>query len=114
MWPYLFQSPLRERRAFHVLDGPNLIRQLLALFPLQRRQALFREGTQRLPVLAQVDLGAHEDDGRVRAVVLDLGVPLGSDILEGRRTGHAEADQEHVLQIHERIGLFEQKLRKQC
>lgn len=55
---YLLQSPLRQRRAFHVLDGPNFVGQLLALFPLQRRQALLRERAQCLPVFAQVNLGA--------------------------------------------------------
>lgn len=93
---HLLQSSLRQGGTFHVFNSSNFVCQLLALLPLQRRQALLGECAQRFPVLAQIDLCAYQDYGRVRTVVLDLRKPLGRDILEGGRAGHAKAYEEDV------------------
>ncbi len=61
------------------------------------RQPLLLQLLYGLLVLPQVELGAHQDDGHVRAVVAHLWVPLGSDILERRGVHQGEAYQEHIL-----------------
>ncbi len=47
-------------------------------------------------VLPQVGLGAHQQHGRIRAVVLQLSRPLVPDVLEGGGVGHLEAQDEDV------------------
>ena len=47
-------------------------------------------------VLPQIGGRAAEDDWRVGAVPLDLGVPLGPHVVQRVGVGDAEADQEHV------------------
>jgi hypothetical protein len=37
LWIYLFESPLSEGRAFQILDGANLVGQLLTLLALDGR-----------------------------------------------------------------------------
>ena len=58
--------------------------------------ALLAQAVDGGRVLAQVELGAHEDDRHVGRVVLDLRVPLGLDVVEGRGGYDAEADEEDV------------------
>jgi len=47
-------------------------------------------------ILAQVQLGADEDDRSVGAVMGDLRVPLGLDVLKRRWPHQREADEEDV------------------
>lgn len=70
--------------------------QLLSLLALDRAESLLGQIGERVPVVPEVDLGAHEDHGRVGAVVLDLRVPFTRHVLEGGGTGDGEADEEHV------------------
>lgn len=55
---HLLKAALCQGRALHVLDGPHLVGQLLALLALQRHQTLFGERAQRFAVVPQIDLGA--------------------------------------------------------
>ena len=61
------------------------------------RQPLVFQLLDGLLVLSQVQLGAHQDDGHVGAVVADLRVPLGSNVLEGGRVHQRKTDEENVL-----------------
>lgn len=54
-------------------------------------------------VVAQVDLGADENNGRFGTIELDLVVPFRFHVLERRRIHNAEANEKHVgLRIGER------------
>jgi len=54
-------------------------------------------------IVTEIELGADKDNGDLGAVVADLRIPLGGDVLEGRRRDDAEADKEDVcLGIAER------------
>ena len=59
---YLVQAFLRERRAFHVRVGFYLLGQLGALFASNGRQVLLLKRLNCVGVVAQVDLGACEEE----------------------------------------------------
>lgn len=90
------QAFLRERRALHVRVGFYLLGQLGALFAPDGRQVLLLKRLYRVGVVAQVDLGATEHDGRVRTVVSYFRYPFVGDVGECARTDDAEADEKHV------------------
>mmetsp|Transcript_10903 Transcript_10903/g.44624 ORF Transcript_10903/g.44624 Transcript_10903/m.44624 type:complete len:238 (+) Transcript_10903:271-984(+) len=97
---HLLQTLLCQRRALQVHLGADLPRQLLP--HVRRRQLLSLQVLQRLLVLAEIDLGAHEHRLRLGAVVADLGEPLCLDVVERRGRHHREAEEEHV-----RLGVAE-------
>ena len=45
---------------------------------------------------SQIDLRTHEETWHSGTVMVDFGEPLLSDVLEGGRGGHGEADEEDV------------------
>jgi hypothetical protein len=47
-------------------------------------------------VVSKIHLGAHKDEWNSWCVVLDFWVPLGSNVVEGSRGDHREADEEHI------------------
>ena len=49
------------------------------------------------PLELHVGLGADEQDGHAGGVVLDLGPPLGLDVVEGVGRNDGEGDEEDVL-----------------
>jgi hypothetical protein len=53
---HLLEPPLCEGGALQVLDGPDLVGELLSLLPLEGGVTVLRERLQRLLVLAQVYL----------------------------------------------------------
>lgn len=59
-------------------------------------ELLALEVVEGLLVFAQIDLGADEHGLGVGAVMGDLGVPLGLNVVERSRVDHGEAKQEHV------------------
>ena len=90
------EAGLSERRALHVLDSANLLDHLKALLVGNGRLLLASKLLASGGIVAEVDLGADENDGSVGAVVRHLGVPLGANVLEGRRVDDGEADEEDV------------------
>lgn len=70
------QVPLRERRTLQVLVRLDLLGNLHRLLVLDRRHLLLPQALSRGLVVAQIELGADQDDGDARSVVLNLGVPL--------------------------------------
>lgn len=93
---HLLQILLRQRRALHVHDGADFLRQrpgvLLGDGPLPPPRQL----DQDLDVLPQVALRAHQEDRGEGAATADFGHPLLPDVLEGGRADHAEAEQQRV------------------
>ena len=49
--------------------------------------------------MAEVGLGAHEHEGRVWSVVVQLGDPATAHVEEGVHTGHGETDDEDVCVV---------------
>lgn len=97
------EALLGERGALQILDGGDLLGHGQSLRIGDRRQLLVLELLNRLFVVAQIELGAHKDDGHVVAMVTHLGEPLGAHVLEGSGIHQREADEEHVrLRIRER------------
>ena len=72
------QSLLRQRRTFEVLDSTDLLGHRQALWVGDGRESLVSKLLIRLFVFAQIELGAHQDDGRVGTVMADLGEPLST------------------------------------
>jgi len=55
---YRLEAALRQGGALHVFHSAYLVRQLLALLALQRRQTLLCQAGERLSIFAQIDFGA--------------------------------------------------------
>ena len=94
---------LCERRAFDVLDGLELLGESFALLAGDGLELVLGKLVESARLLAQVDLGADEQEGRLLAMMQYLGHPLLLDVLVRGRIDHAEAHEEHVrLRIAER------------
>ena len=99
----VLEALLRQGRALDVLDGAELTREPLARVVLDGPLLLPGELLADGGVLSQVDLGADNQAGHARAVVVDLGEPLLLDVLERCRARDREADEEDVgLRVRER------------
>ena len=99
----VLEALLGEGRTLDVLDGLELARQLLALVDGDDALLVLGQLLDGGGVVAQVDLRADQQEGRLLAVVRDLGHPLLFDVLERRRRHHREADEEDVrLRVAER------------
>ena len=73
---YTLEIPLRQGRALEVLDGLDLLGDLHCLLILYGLHLALAQLLFDLWVVAQVELGADQDDGNAGCVVLYLGVPL--------------------------------------
>jgi hypothetical protein len=73
---YALEIPLRQGGALEVLDGFDLFGDLHCLLILYGLHLALAQLLFDLWVVAQVELGADEDDGHAGRVVLYLGVPL--------------------------------------
>jgi hypothetical protein len=73
---YALEISLRQGGALEVLDGLDLFGDLDCLLILYGLHLALAQLLLDLWVVAQVELGADEDDGDAGRVVLDLGVPL--------------------------------------
>lgn len=93
----VLEALLGEGRALEVLDGPYFLGHGQPLWVGDRGQLALPQFLHRVFVLAQVELGAHKNDGRIRAVVAYLRVPLGPDVLERCWVHQGETDEEDVL-----------------
>lgn len=90
------EVPLGQGGALEVLAGADVAGAGQSLLVGDGLHTLGAQGVERGGVLAQIELGADQDDGDVGCVVVDLGVPLqrwsASDgTRPGRRKGTAEA-----------------------
>jgi hypothetical protein len=70
------QIPLGQGRALEVLVSLDLLGADQRLVVGDRLHPLLAQGLQRGGVFPQIELRADEDDGDVRCVVVDFGVPL--------------------------------------
>lgn len=93
---YALQVPLRQCRAFQVLMSPDITRDRQGLLVGHRGHAFGRQRVERDLIFTEIELCADQDDGHARGVVLNLGMPFGLDVVEGRRRHDAEADEEDV------------------
>lgn len=97
------EALLGERGALQILDGGNLLGHGQSLWISDRRQLLVLELLDRLLIVAQIQLGAHQDDGHIVAVMTHLREPLGTHVLKGCGIHQREADEEHIrLWVRER------------
>lgn len=90
------EALLGEGRALEVFGGTNLLSHGQTLRVRNGRELFVLEFVYSLAVFPQIKLGAHEDDGRVGAVVPYLRIPLCPDVLKAGRVDEGEADEEHV------------------
>ena len=92
----VLESLLCQRTALDEHDGLQLLGKALALLLAHRLLLVLGQLLQGLGVVPQVHLGAHQEEGRLGAVALDLRHPLLLGVLVGGWRDHAEADQEDV------------------
>lgn len=90
------ETGLVERRALNILDGADGLAHVHALLEGDGGKALLSEAVDGLLIIAKIELGADQEEGGVGAVVLDLGVPLGLDVLERGGGDDREADKEDI------------------
>ena len=100
---YILESLLSESGTFHVLDGPELPGQPVPHVEAQRPLLVLGQLLHGGGVVSQIDLGSHQQEGSVLAMVGDLGHPFFLDIFKTRRGNDTEANEEDVcLGIGER------------
>ena len=82
---HILQLELRKSRALHVLDSAKVLGHTLAIFFPHRLHLLLAKLLAHLRVVAQICLSANNEARNARAVMVDLGEPLFSDVLETGR-----------------------------
>src|SRR3989338_9810762 len=87
---------LVKGRAFKEHGSANLFGELVALFLGYWLQASVFEAGKGLGLVAQIQLGAHQDDGGLGVEMGALGMPLLLDVLIGGRGHQRKADDEHI------------------
>jgi len=90
------ETSLVERRALNVLDGADGLAHVETLLEGDGGEALLGETGNGLRILTKIELGADQEEGRIGAVVLDLGVPLGLHVLERSGRDDGEANEEDI------------------
>lgn len=96
------EALLGQSRALQILDGGDLLGHCQSLGIGDGGELLVLQLLDRGLVVAQIQLGADQDDRDTGAVVTHLGEPLGPDVLKGGRIHQREADEEDV-----RLGIGE-------
>lgn len=79
---HILQLELRESRALHVLDSAKVFGHALAIFFPHGLHLLLAELLAHLRIITQICLSANNEARHARAVVVDLGEPLFSHVLE--------------------------------
>lgn len=90
------QSLLCQCRAFQVLSCTNILSHCQTLRVGNGGQFLFLQLLNGFLVFSQIQLGAHQNDGSVGAVVTHFRVPLGFDIFKTCRADQGKAYKEHI------------------
>ena len=93
---HVLQALLGERRALDVLHSTQFPCKSLALFSGDGPLLLPLQLLQDLGVVSQVDLRADDQARHSGTVVVNFGEPLLLHVLERRRGGDTEADEEDV------------------
>jgi len=97
-----FETLLSERRALEVLHGSNRSRHLAGIIVGNGSQAFRCKLGFGLWVVTQIALGANQDDGHARGMVLNLGPPFRLDVVERSGADDGEANQEDIrLRVRE-------------
>lgn len=92
----ILQLVLREGAALDVLDRTKLLGHPLAILLPHGLHFLFRQLLTHAGIIPQIDLGADDEAGHARAVVVYFGEPFLAHVFEGSRGCDTEADQEDV------------------
>jgi len=79
---HILQLELRESRALNILDSAKVLGHTLAILFPHRLHLLLAKLLAHLRVIAQICLGANNEARHAGAVVVDLGEPLFSHVLE--------------------------------
>ena len=79
---HIFKFILGQGGALHILDSPQLLCHLLSILFTHRAHALLCELFPYLRVIAEIGLRANDEARNARAMVMDFGEPLLSDVLE--------------------------------
>lgn len=79
---HVLQLVLRQRTALDVLDRSQVLGHPLAVLLCDGAHLLLGEFFPHAAVVSQIGLGAHDEAGDARAVVVNLGEPLLADVLE--------------------------------
>jgi hypothetical protein len=82
---HTLQIPLRESRTLQILVRSDLLSHEQGLVVRHRLHSLGPQALQRCRVFSQVKLGADEDDGDGRGVVVDFWEPLDTHSVSGAR-----------------------------
>jgi hypothetical protein len=82
---HILQLELRESRALHVLDSAKVLGHALAIFFPHRLHLLLAKLLAHLRIVAQICLSANNEARYAGAVMVDLGEPFFSDVLETGR-----------------------------
>ena len=82
------EALLRQRRALEVFVHAKLLLQLHALLVRDGRLVLLLHAGNKVGVVAEIKLGAHENDGHAGAVVAHFGIPLRTTVKYGNNAPH--------------------------
>lgn len=92
----ILKSSLSQCRALYVLDGVEVLRQVLTLLRGDRLLALLRQLLNHSGIIAQIYLSTNDEAGNTGTVVPDFGKPFLLDVLETGGRVDREADEENV------------------
>lgn len=99
-WMYLIKHVLelvlRQSRALDVLDRTEFACHSLAVLALYWRHSLLCQLIFYGVVLPQIHLCTHNQAWHPRTVVMHLGEPLFTDVLEGGGRSYGEAHEEDI------------------
>lgn len=92
----LLKVLLCQRRALHVLCGPDLLGDTPSPRTEHGLHLVSVQVDENVDVQQEIRLSPDQDDGRRRVARADLRDPFLGDVLEGGRVDHTEAQQEDV------------------
>ena len=90
------EALLSKRGSLHVLGAAELLGLQGSLFVSDGTGVAHGEAVERVAVVAEVNLGAGEDNWNIGAVVANLGDPLVGNIVERRGVDDREHGEEDV------------------
>jgi len=93
---HLYKTLLGGSRAFKVLDCADLDGLCLAIFLSDGTLVLLAEPLDGVLIAAKINLCTDKNHGGSGAVMGDLRSPLCGDVIKGRGTDDAEANEEHI------------------
>lgn len=91
-----YRNKGRKKDYTKIFNSIDLLHHSETLWESNWRKLLLAQLLNSLSIVAQIKLGADENDRSVGTVMRDLGVPLGAHVLERRRRDDREADEEDV------------------